>query len=193
MGTSSTVRQVRNARGEVAYTDGVNWWMNAPGGGRLWLWSAVSLLRYGGGEGDLTDETIAKARRVFVSCLRGVAPKVTPSDAGENEILRVAWNDALSFRREHDVAEAGEVMFSQAALAVGVADALVRGEDGGLWAYCYTPKAAWEFLGDPLNALARWMHDGSCPEVDPHGVYSKRGAAYMVKVLMTWGDRRNCK
>ncbi len=189
--TSSDIRSVRNARGETAYTDGSDWWLGsadgAPGEGRFWLAQMPVLLCYDAAADGLTDEVIAKARRVFIAGLRNEMPTVKADAEEERLLFRDAWNDARDFAERFAVGRTGAVIFSARLRGVGVADAMVSGEGGGAaWPYCYTPRAARRRLGRPMNALAQMLALDGCPVTDAHGIYTTADAAHMATTVAAY-------
>lgn len=179
------MKTYRNSRNETATTDGARWWSGSDTDETTVALNAlqpVSTLFPG------VDASVTKARAVFISCLRKAAPNVTPSSDAEREIFRKAWDDASSFSEGRVVVAAGRPLFDCKLMLVGTADAIVLGEDGICYTYCYSPEG-YEWAGE-TNAIASILWRGlpvAC-EDDPHGHYTVCNLARAIQAIVTRHD-----
>lgn len=183
-----SIKTFYNSRNEVASTDGRIWWRGTSTDATtisLEELQPVSALLPA--DANIPQATITKARAVFISALRKVAPTVAPSDDAERAILRKAWDDATAFSATHRVAAIGQPVFDHHLCVVGTADAVVEDRDGGLaglYTCCYAPDG-YEFAGE-LNALARILYSGlrDTPNECPFEHYDLRAYSRAVVALV---------
>ena len=182
-----SIRTYKNDRGMAASTDGTRWWAGAEADeasisiGEL---QPVSTL-FPDADGGVSCATVAKARAVFISALRKIAPTVTPNDDVERTYLRIAWDDAVKFAESHMVFGVGVPVFDTKMLLVGTADALFKDERGDVYSYCYAPQG-FAYRGE-VNAVVRMLQRGLpvYAEDDPHGTYTMRELSRALIAIVT--------
>lgn len=180
------IQTFKNSRGELASYDGEHWWYgDDPQCASRIIFALQPASALFPEDGLFKPATIAKARSVFISCLRRVAPKAVPDDDAEKAVLRDAWDAAAKFGAEHQVKATGVPIFDKGLAVIGSADAMiVDGLTQTYYPYCYFPPGY--KYGKAQNALARMLYAGlpiSC-EDDPHGLYATRDLATAVMALV---------
>ena len=157
-----SIRTYHNNRNEAASTDGRIWWRGTSTDATtiaLEELQPVSALLPA--NANIPQATVAKARAVFISALRKVAPTVAPDDDAERAILHKAWDDATAFAASHMVIAIGKPVFDHHLCVVGTADAVCSAQNqsqssadaapSASISFCYAPDG-YEFAGE-LNAL----------------------------------------
>lgn len=166
-----SIKVYHNSRNEAASTDGRIWWRGtATDATTIALEELQPVSALLPANANIPQATVAKARAVFISALRKVAPTVAPDDDAERAILRKAWDDATTFAASRMVIGVGKPVFDHHLCVVGAADAVCDSDIGSV-TYCYAPDG-YEFAGE-LNALTRILYNGlqNAPTECPFGHY----------------------
>lgn len=195
-----------NSRNEAASTDGRIWWRGtATDAASIALEELQPVSALLPANANIPQATVAKARAVFISALRKVAPTVEPSDDAERAILRKAWDDATAFSASHMVIGVGKPVFDHHLCVVGTADAVCNAQNlnqssadaapSASISFCYAPDG-YEFAGE-LNALVRVLHNGlrDTPNECPCGFYDihaycRAVAALVMRDQTEWHRRK---
>lgn len=181
-----SIKVYHNSRNEAASTDGRIWWRGtATDATTIALEELQPVSALLPADANIPQATVAKARAVFISALRKVAPTVAPDDDAERAILRKAWDDATAFAASHMVIAIGKPVFDHHLCVVGAADAVCDTSEGmGSFTYCYAPDG-YEFVRE-LNALVRILHDGlpNAPLKCPCGLYDLHDHCRAITLLV---------
>lgn len=175
------LKTFHNTRNEAASTDGARWWSGSDTDE-----TSIALNRLQPASELFPDPNpiVAKARSVFISALRQIAPAVEPQDDAERVVFRKAWDDAVAFAAAHRVVRTGVPVFDCKLEVVGTADAIVEDEAGAAYSYVYSPDG-WEWGGE-MNALARMLYAGfpiPCAD-DGFGCFTLRNLSRAVTALL---------
>lgn len=201
-----SIKVYHNSRNEAASTDGRIWWRGtATDATTIALEELQPVSALLPADANIPQATVAKARAVFISALRKVAPTVAPDDDAERSILRKTWDDATAFAASHMVIAIGKPVFDHHLCVVGAADAVCSAQNQNQSSadaapsasipFCYAPDG-YEFAGE-LNALTRILYNGlqNAPTECPCGfygihAYSRAVAALVMRDQTEWHRRK---